>query len=164
MNRAFREAAGASCDSSGQPQKILIVDDESRMRSSLRILLEGAGREIQECGSGLEALTVLKAQDIDLVLLDINLPDISGLEVLEWIAKNKISASVIFVSADASIDSAILALRHGAIEFVRKPANLEEIKRKVENALYRLRMERSYALMNLRMQQSEQLHLSLIHI
>lgn len=162
MNRAIQEAAGASSDSLDQPQKILIVDDESRIRSSLRVLLEGAGREIQECGSGLDAVAVLKSQDIDLVLLDINLPDITGLEVLEWIAKNKISASVIFVSADASIDSAILALRHGAIEFVRKPANLEEIKRKVENALYRRRMERSYALMNMRIQQSEQLHRFLV--
>lgn len=162
MNRAIRETAGASSDSLDQPQKILIVDDESRIRSSLRVLLDCAGREIQECGSGLDAITVLKAQEIDLVLLDINLPDISGLEVLEWIAKNKISASVIFVSADASIDSAILALRHGAMEFVRKPANLEEIKRKVENALYRRRMERSYALMTMRIQQSEQLHRFLV--
>lgn len=162
MNRAIQEAAGASSDSLDQPQKILIVDDESRIRSSLRVLLEGAGREIRECGSGLDAVAMLKSQDIDLVLLDINLPDISGLEVLEWIAKNKISASVIFVSADASIDSAILALRHGAFEFVRKPANLEEIKRKVENALYRRRMERSYALMTVRMQQSEQLHRFLV--
>lgn len=162
MNRAIQEAAGASSDSLDQPQKILIVDDECRIRSSLRVLLESAGREIRECGSGLDAVAMLKSQDIDLVLLDINLPDITGLEVLEWIAKNKISASVIFVSADASIDSAILALRHGAIEFVRKPANLEEIKRKVENALYRRRMERSYALMTMRMQQSEQLHRFLV--
>ncbi|MSN24746.1 MAG: EAL domain-containing protein [Geobacter sp.] len=149
-------------DAPGLPQQILLVDDESRIRSSLRVLLESKGRVIQECENGLDAIAKLKSQDIDLVLLDINLPDISGLEVLEWIANNKISTSVIFVSADDSIDSAILALRYGAIEFVRKPIKMDEIRRKVENALYRRRMERSYAQMTARMQQSEQLHRFLV--
>ncbi|MBC7961376.1 MAG: EAL domain-containing protein [Steroidobacteraceae bacterium] len=162
MSEAEQESVNTFSDSLDQSQSILIVDDESRIRSSLRILLGGTGREIQECETGLDAIAKLKSQDVDLVLLDINLPDISGLEVLEWIANNKISTSVIFVSADDSIDSAILALRYGAIEFVRKPLNLEEIRRKVENALYRRRMERSYALMTARMQQSEQLHRFLV--
>lgn len=162
MNWPAQEYDNSFSGSPGESQKILIVDDESRIRSSLRILLDGAGREIQECDNGLDAIAKLKSQDIDLVLLDINLPDISGLEVLEWVASSKISTSVIFVSANDSIDSAILALRYGAVEFVRKPIKLEEIQRKVENALYRRRMERSYAVMNARMQQSEQLHRFLV--
>ena len=162
MNWPSQEKENSFSDSPGESQKILLVDDESRIRSSLRILLDGAGREIQECETGLDAIAILKSQDIDLVLLDINLPDISGLEVLEWVSGNKVSTSVIFVSANDSIDSAILALRYGAVEFVRKPLKLEEIQRKVENALYRRRMERSYALMNARMQQSEQLHRFLV--
>lgn len=162
MSEAEQQSENSFSDSLDQSQRILVVDDESRIRSSLRILLGAAGREIQECETGIEAIAKLKSQEVDLVLLDINLPDISGLEVLEWIANNKISTSVIFVSADDSIDSAILALRYGAIEFVRKPLNLEEIQRKVENALYRRRMERSYALMTARMQQSEQLHRFLV--
>lgn len=162
MNKAILENAGAAPDSPGQVQRILIVDDESRIRSSLRVLLEAAGREIQECGKGLDAVTLLKSQKIDLILLDINLPDISGLEVLEWITNRKISTSVIFISADDSIDSAIFALRYGAVEFVRKPVNLDEIQRKVENTLHRLRMERSYAMMTTRIQQSEQLHRFLV--
>lgn len=162
MNKTLQENVNAFPDLFDQAQKILIVDDEHRIRSSLRILLDGAGREIQESETGLDAIAKLKSQDVDLVLLDINLTDISGLEVLEWIANNKISTSVIFVSADNSIDSAILALRYGAIEFVRKPFKLEEIQRKVENALYRRRMERSYAQMTARIQQSEQLHRFLV--
>nr|MDA8413314.1 response regulator [Desulfobacteraceae bacterium] len=162
MIQALRENISAFSDLSEQAQKILIVDDEYRIRSSLRILLDGAGREIQESETGLDAIKKLKSQEVDLVLLDINLTDISGLEVLEWVANNKISTSVIFVSADNSIDSAILALRYGAIEFVRKPFKLEEIQRKVENALYRRRMERSYAKMTARIQQSEQLHRFLV--
>ncbi len=162
MNWPVQENDNSISASPGESQKILIVDDESRIRSSLRILLDGDGREIQECDNGRDAIAKLKSQDIDLVLLDINLPDISGLEVLEWVASSRISTSVIFVSANDSIDSAILALRYGAVEFVRKPIKLEEIQRKIENALYRRRMERSYAVMNARMQQSEQLHRFLV--
>lgn len=145
-----------------QPQRILIVDDEPRMRTSLRLLLEGEDRDILESASGLGALTTLKSQEIDLVLLDINLQDISGLEVMEWIAHNKIQTSVIMVSADAQIDSAIRALRSGAVEFVRKPHELEEIQLKVENALHRRRIERSHTLMTARLEQSERLHRFLV--
>lgn len=162
MNRLAQENTDTFSDLPDQLQRILIVDDEIRIRSSLRILLDGDGREIQECETGLDAIAILKSQDVDLVLLDINLPDISGLEVLEWVAGNKMTTNVIFVSADDSIDSAILALRYGAIEFVRKPFKLEEMQRKVDNALYRRRMERSYAQMTARIQQSEQLHRFLV--
>jgi diguanylate cyclase (GGDEF)-like protein/PAS domain S-box-containing protein len=162
MSETKREHADMYSETACQPQKLLIVDDEKRIRSSLRILLAGVEREIQECGNGFDAIAALKSLNIDLVLLDINLPDISGLEVLEWIADNRISTSVIFVSADNSIDSAILALRYGAVEFVRKPFIPEEIQLKVEHALYRRRMERSCALMTARIQQSEQLHRFLV--
>ncbi|HXE98589.1 MAG TPA: response regulator, partial [Dongiaceae bacterium] len=145
-----------------QLQRILIVDDEPRMRSSLRLLLDGEGREILECGTGSRALTILKSQEIDLVLLDINLPDISGLEVMEWIAHNNIPTSMIMVSADADIDSAIRALRGGVVEFVRKPHGMEEIQHKVENALHLRRLERSNALMTARLEQSERLHRFLV--
>jgi diguanylate cyclase (GGDEF)-like protein/PAS domain S-box-containing protein len=143
-------------------QCILIVDDEPRIRSSLRLLLEGKGLNILECDTGNGALLTLQSQEIDLVLLDINLPDISGLEVMEWIANNKIPTSVIIVSADAHIDSAIRALRSGVAEFVRKPHELGEIQRKVENALHRRRLERNHALMTARLEQSERLHRFLV--
>lgn len=151
-----------SCEWGEQPQHILVVDDEPRMRSSLRLLLDGEGRDIIECATGNNALATLKSQVIDLVLLDINLPDISGLEIMDWIANNKISTSVIMVSADAHIDSAIRALRSGVVEFVRKPHELEELPHKVENALHRRRLERSHALMTARLEQSERLHRFLV--
>lgn len=147
---------------SGNLQTILIVDDERLMCSSLRILLTANGRKILECENGSDAIELLKSQNIDLVLLDVNLPDISGLEVLEWISNNKISTTAILVSADDCIDSAIHALRYGAVEFVRKPLKPGEIQHKVQNALYRRRMESSYALMTERMKQSEQLHRFLV--
>jgi diguanylate cyclase (GGDEF)-like protein/PAS domain S-box-containing protein len=145
-----------------QPQRILIVDDEARMRSSLRQLLEGADRDILECETGADAIAKLKSQDIALVLLDINLPDISGLDVMEWITKFNIPTNVIMVSADESIDSAIRALRNGVVEFVRKPNELDEIQHKVDNVLHRCRLERSHVLMTARLEQSERLHRFLV--
>ena len=142
--------------------RLLIVDDEARIRSSMREQLSESGLEIVECEFGCDAIAALESQVFDVVLLDINLPDISGLEVMEWIAANNIHASVIFVSADDSIDSAILALRRGAVEFVRKPNELQEIQHKVANALYRRRLERSNALMAARLETSEQLHRFLV--
>lgn len=162
MNFFARTRVSPSQEWLDQPQRILIVDDEPRMRSSLRLLLDGADRDILECETGGDAIKILMAQDISLVLLDINLPDISGLDVMEWITKFKIPTNVIMVSADESIDSAIRALRNGVVEFVRKPNELEEIRHKVDSALHRCRLERSNVLMTARLEQSERLHRFLV--
>ncbi|MEI6704966.1 MAG: diguanylate cyclase, partial [Deltaproteobacteria bacterium] len=159
LGKSYSNPAGECLE---QSQRILIVDDEPRICSSLRLLLEDAGRIILECTTGNEALTILKSQEIDLVLLDINLPDISGLDVMEWITNNNISTSVIIVSADEQIDSAIRAFRSGVVEFVRKPLGLGEIQHKVENALYRRRLERSHVLISAQLEQSERLHRFLV--
>ena len=143
-------------------QRILIVDDEVQMRSSLRLLLEGEERVIVEAATGLGAIEILTSQKIDLLLLDIHLPDISGLEVMEWIARNHISTGVIIVSADANIDSAIRSTRSGAIDFVRKPHELEKIKDKVASTLHQRSFERRHSLMTARLEQSERLHRFLV--
>ena len=162
MNNLSRTYSNSYDERPERSQRILIVDDEPRMRSSLRLLLTGQGQDMLECANGIDALTTLKSKEIDLVLLDINLPDISGLEVLEWIAVNNVSTSVIMVSADVHIDSAIRALRCGAVDFVRKPYEAEEIQRKVENTLHLRRLEQSHVLMTARLGQSERLHRFLV--
>jgi len=143
-------------------RRILIVDDEARMRSSLRLLLEGEDRIMLESATGRDAIEILTSQEIDLLLLDINLPDISGLEVLEWITANHISTSVIIVSADVHIDSAIRATRSGAVDFIRKPQELDKIEHKVANVLQRRSLERRHVLMTARLEQSERLHRFLV--
>lgn len=162
MNLLNSVHAAASSEQPTPTQRLLIVDDEPLIRTSLRYQLNEFELEIVECGTGCEAIAALEAGEFDLVLLDIGLPDISGLEVMEWIVANDIQSGVIFVSADDSIDSAILALRRGALEFVRKPNELEDIRHKVGNALYRRRLERSNALMAARLEHSEQLHRFLV--
>lgn len=146
----------------GQPQSILVVDDEARMRSSLLYLLEAPDRDLFEAASGREALEQLQSRDIDLVLLDIGLPDISGLEVMQWIASHRQNVSVIFVSADTGIDSAIVALRHGARDFIRKPYAPEHIRHKVEETLANRRLKLSHELVSARLEHSERLHRFLV--
>jgi diguanylate cyclase (GGDEF)-like protein/PAS domain S-box-containing protein len=158
MNRFITKFQTAFDDLLDHPQRILIVDDERRMRASLKLLINSKGREILECETGNQAISILGTQDISLVLLDINLPDISGLEVLEWITSHKLPTSVIMVSAVDDINYAISALRNGAMEFVRKPEELQQIQHKVENVLYRRRLERTNSLMTAKLEQSERLH------
>ncbi len=146
------------------PHRILIVDDEPRMRASLRLLLQESGREVLECTTGCEAIAILKTKRIDLVLLDIILPDISGLDIMEWITAREelFPTSIIIVSVDDSIDSAIHALRNGASEYIRKPFEPEVIQHKVRNTLYRRHLERDHAVMTSRLRHSEQLHRFLV--
>ncbi|MDD2736396.1 MAG: EAL domain-containing protein [Desulfuromonadaceae bacterium] len=162
MNRLNISHTAALSEALSKPQRLMIVDDEPLIRSSIRHQLEGIGLEIIECGTGCSAIAALESGAFDLVLLDIGLPDISGLEVMEWISTNNIHTSVIFVSASDNIDSAILALRKGAVEFVRKPEELPTLKHKVDSALYRCRLERSNALMSARLEHSELIHRFLV--
>ena len=107
--------------SSDQALRVLVVDDEPRLRRSLRLLLEQPGREIHECATGAEALKALGRSHYDLVLLDLRLPDMTGLQVMDRLLSRPFPPSIIVVSADDVIDSAIGALRRGAYDFVRKP-------------------------------------------
>lgn len=142
--------------------RILIVDDEPRFRAAYRQLLAGAGRSIEECGTGADAVHRLDRRDIDVVILDLKLPDIGGIEIMEWLQRNHIATSVIVFSADDSIDSAINALRQGAFEFIRKHCAPDELIQTVERAMRRRRMEQEHALMTARLEQSERLHRFLV--
>ncbi len=144
------------------PCNILIVDDEERIREAYRHLLAGEGRIIEECGSGNEALRRLDHRDIDVLILDLMLPDINGLEIMEWMLHQHVPTAVVVFSGDESIDSAIRALRHGAFEFIRKHGDPQELIDTVDRVLRRRRVEREHALMTVRLEQSERLHRFLV--
>jgi diguanylate cyclase (GGDEF)-like protein/PAS domain S-box-containing protein len=144
------------------PARILVVDDEPRLRRSLKLLLEQAGRKVDECATGTEAIDALTRSQYDLVLLDLRLPDMTGLQVMDRLASLSRRVTVIVVSADDVIDSAIGALRRGAYDFVRKPCQPEELLRTVDNALERWSLERTNAFMSQRLEQSERLHRYLV--
>lgn len=143
-------------------QRVLLVDDEPRLREAFSRLLVTPQREVLTASSGDQALAILRQGNVDVVVLDLGLPDMTGIQVMEHMADTNIDAIVIVFSANDDIDSAILALRRGAFEFIRKPCEPEELMQTVDNALERRYLERSHLLLQERIEHSERLHRFLV--
>ncbi len=162
MNTASDIAPAAPLPDCADGQRILVVDDEARLRSACREWLAAPGRFVEACASGREALSRLEQRDIDVLVLDLCLPDIGGLVIMDWLTRKRIATSVIVFSASDSIDSAILAQRHGAFEFIRKQGNPADLIESVERALHQRRAAQESALRTARLKQSERLHRFLV--
>lgn len=143
-------------------QNILIVDDEQRFRFAYSNLLAHEQRSIEEASTGQEAIAKLRDGLIDLVILDMKLPDISGVEIMEWLATEEIDTLVIVFSADRSINAAIHALRYRAFEFLRKDCDPDEMVLAVERALSERQRKKEHAIINARLKHSERLHRFLV--
>lgn len=115
--------------------KLLVVDDEHLIRWSLEQNLKKQGYEVVTAGSGEDALRLVREEQPDLVLLDIQLPGISGIDVLEKIKDHDEDIIVIMVTANSGLENAVRAMRLGAYDYVSKPFNLEELSIVVRKAL-----------------------------
>ncbi len=115
--------------------KILIVDDERLVRWSLRQKCEEWGYQVMEAEAGEPGLKVAHNESPDLVLLDVRLPDIGGLEVLDQLKKNGDARAVIMITADPQLDDVKAALKLGAYDFVGKPIDFDELNVTIKNAL-----------------------------
>ena len=118
-----------------EPKKILIVDDEKNIRLTLSQALETLGMPVQTAGDGEEALQTLQDSDFSLVLLDLKLPGMDGLEVLRRIRVSWPKIPVIMITAHGSIEYAVEAMKLGAIDFIRKPFSPGEIRALVSQVL-----------------------------
>ncbi len=116
---------------------ILVVDDESSMRQLLEIALSKEGYRVTAAHSGENAITRLKKDSYDLVISDIRMPDMTGVEVLRYVKELNSEIPVIMITAYASTETAVEALRLGAYDYVTKPFKIEELKNTVSNALER---------------------------
>ncbi|MCK5088327.1 MAG: response regulator, partial [Melioribacteraceae bacterium] len=96
------------------PSKVLIVDDEKTLRDSLKIVLEEEGYETDTSGDGLEALDKIQQEDFDIVITDIKMPNLDGMELLEKASQIRPDTFFIIMTAYASVKTAIDAIRHGA--------------------------------------------------
>ncbi|BCS54884.1 sigma-54 dependent transcriptional regulator [Geobacter sp. SVR] len=115
--------------------KILVVDDEHLIRWSLEQNLKKQGFEVFTAGTGEDALRLAREEQPDLVLLDIQLPGISGIEVLEKIKDQDDETIVIMVTAHGGLETAVNAMRLGAYDYVSKPFNLDELSIIIRKAL-----------------------------
>jgi DNA-binding response OmpR family regulator len=116
-------------------EKILVVDDEPTIRWSLREALDCWGYEVVEAGTGAQAMAAVADPKIMAVLLDINLPDGSGLDLLRDIKGRRPQVAVVMVSAETFYDTAVSALRGGADDFIGKPVRLEELRFTIKNVI-----------------------------
>jgi diguanylate cyclase (GGDEF)-like protein/PAS domain S-box-containing protein len=123
------------------PPRVLLVDDEPRMLSSLRELLKTSGYHLNSVGCGGDAVSQLGNGNFDLVILDMGLPDMNGHEVMDFINAENLGTSVIVVSGNNDIDSAIGALKRGAFDYLRKPYAPEELIKTVDNAIKQRALE-----------------------
>jgi len=116
-------------------KQILVVDDEERIRQSLNGILKDEGYEVLEAKDGVQALKQIESDPPDLVLLDIWMSGMDGMEVLERIKGQTPNLPVIMISGHANIELAVKATKLGAYDFVEKPLSLEKVLLTVNNAL-----------------------------
>ena len=116
-------------------RRILIVDDDRALRYVLSRVLTAAGYALEEAGDGLEALRLLAAGGYDLVLLDIGLPGVSGLDVLAKTRALPTPPIVIIMTADETPETLLAALRHQAYRYLRKPFAMDKLIETVQRLL-----------------------------
>jgi len=114
---------------------ILIVDDEPNITEILEIAFQEDGMNVSKSGSGREALSILRDQKIDIVISDIKMPDLSGVELLREAKKLSPDTIFIMITAFASTETAIEALQHGAYDYVTKPFKIDALRAIVERGI-----------------------------
>jgi DNA-binding NtrC family response regulator len=117
--------------------KVLIVDDEERFRITLKKLLTANGLDTNAVGSGLEAIEELQQQPYDVILLDVKMPGMSGIEALAELKKINRDVEVIILTGHASVDVAVEIMRLGGYEYLLKPCPMDELLAKIESAYER---------------------------
>ncbi len=114
---------------------ILIVDDEEIIRESLSFILTKEGYRVREAANGRIALEILREDSFDLVLTDLEMPEMKGIELLEQVARFSPETLVVIITAYGSIDTAIAALRKGAVDYILKPVEFDELLVKMQRLL-----------------------------
>lgn len=122
-------------------EQILVVDDELSMREFLNLMLEREGYGVKCAADGREAISLLKKQPFDLLLCDIRLGDVSGLDVLRVASQLTRPPVVIMISAYSSTETAVKAMNEGAFDYIPKPFDNDELKQTIANALKRKTLE-----------------------
>jgi two-component system nitrogen regulation response regulator NtrX len=122
--------------------KILIIDDEKHIIKTLSAILQDEGHVVFAGESGSDAFAFLAENEVDLIILDVWLPDADGIDLLERIKKQYNDVAVIMISGHGSIDIAVKSTRMGAFDFIEKPPSMERVITSVNNALEQVRLKR----------------------
>ncbi len=115
--------------------RVLVVDDHARARESMADILECTGHHVQCCSSAVEALRKLDATSFDVIITDLRMPGMTGLEFIHELSKRNDDAQVVMVTAHASVTTAVDAMRHGAFDYIEKPFNADQLEDLVGRAM-----------------------------
>ena len=113
---------------------LLIVDDEERFLTTTKKLLDKRGMNTTTCTNGAEALRIVEERPLDVILLDVKMPGIDGMEVLRRIRQDHPDIQVLLLTGHVSIESAVEGLKLGAFDYLLKPLTISEIQSKVAAA------------------------------
>ena len=133
--------------------RILVVDDEERMRQLLVKLLQRAGYEVEQVPCGREALALTRVQVFDLVLTDIRMPEMDGMQLLRLLREERPETAVVMMTAFGSVDSAVQAMKEGAYHYISKPFQMDEVLIVVERVVVEGRLRRELASMRSALQE-----------
>ena len=145
-------------------ENVLIVDDEINHLNSLSELIKRENYNVKLANSADEAINILGTDAIDLLLLDLNMPDKDGVEVMKHINNNDINTTVIVVSGETTFEAAENALKYGAYDYIRKPYSIEGLLNVLKNAFKKRHLEYENKAMQLRLLKSEHLHRYIVNI
>ena len=137
---------------------ILVADDEPRLLKTLADLLRSRGFEVSEAHGGRQACEQLHLQAFDLALLDLNMPELDGFQVMAETGRLQPDCGVIVVSGESSFSTVSRALRRGALDYIRKPFDPEELLATVEGVLGKQSLIRAHEMVQSRLEKSEALH------
>ncbi|MEQ8847913.1 sigma-54 dependent transcriptional regulator [Botrimarina sp.] len=121
--------------------RVLVVDDHASARESVADVLRCVGHQATACSSGAEALAALRGGQFDVVVTDLQMPGMSGLELIREIERRRFGVQVLMVTAHASVDTAVEAMRHGAFDYLEKPYDIDRLESSVGRALERGRLQ-----------------------
>ncbi len=110
-------------------KRILVVDDEENARLALSKILVREGYEVTSAGNGYEALNYLRGKEVELIITDINMPEMNGMAFLRELNKIRPASNVIMITAYGEVETYIEAMNLGAFEYVNKPVKIEELNK-----------------------------------
>ncbi len=119
--------------------RILVVDDHAAARESVADVLRHAGYEVECSASAVEALPILGRKRFDVVVTDLQMPGMDGLEFIRQMSQRRLRVQVLMITAHATISSAVEAMRHGAFDYLEKPFDVIQLEALVARAIERRR-------------------------
>jgi DNA-binding NtrC family response regulator len=113
---------------------LLLVDDDAELRSDMARFFSRQGHSVEQCESGEAALDVIERKSFDVIVLDLMMPGMSGMDVLKELEARNAECEVVVLTGEATVGSAVEAMKLGAREFLTKPISLKELDRLVRKA------------------------------